>query len=624
MTRHTHQNIALSTKLTVGVALVATTLLALLPFFKIGFCNIDDLEYFITAQSTWNDWQADHLRYARYSGRFYFLITKYFYYIPYLIDSFAYTKTVQYITLLACYALFAYLVGRGLQSQPAAVLTLLMLVAYTTITPDFYFMPTTNYPFYFTFSLILFMYGILLYFNYQRSGGRWRLWLMGAALFASCLFYEVYVLLTGLFAVAIALQHWRTKGLTDALRSRNMWQELAPTVGSVLLYCGCYFGYRAWLAAAVPNSAVYTGTLFASSFSGSNFVKVLMDLTRVNLPGQVYAYNTDLVAANSQLIAGHRNGLLPILTHASSSVRIGALLQCALLWWLGGRTSLRNISWRRLGVAATVAVVLAFAVHIPLAISEKYNSEWFGAVRCYVTSFFSYFGVMLGIVIAFTATIKAVGLTKWQCPLRAAWCAALLATSVVTSYSNEHIGREWVKSQNRFTAIDLMAREGYFDTLPDNAILYLHEFNTTSPTAYSLTSDTVRKLLERYINFRAKREISSTVDSQRLAEMISTNPDAPVYYLHAVESHSNCELLMAIAKLDSMPANTDSALSTSHADVFYLSPNKEFVVIYTVSGHTQMLPVSAERNSKITHFAIDGTGLDPRSILISNMTDNNI
>ena len=85
-------------QLLIYAALAATALISLLPFFKVGFTCSDDFQYFITAQHP-EIWVGDAMVYARDAGRFYFLITKFFYYIPYLIDNFAYTKAIDYISM---------------------------------------------------------------------------------------------------------------------------------------------------------------------------------------------------------------------------------------------------------------------------------------------------------------------------------------------------------------------------------------------------------------------------------------------------------------------------------------------------------------------------------------------
>ena len=99
-------------------------LLTLLPFFKIGFATDDDLQYFVTSHRSWQQWVEDARWYAVCSGRFYFLITKYFYDVPCLIDSFVYKKAEQYISLMVCYGVFSYLIFRIFRSARLATITL--------------------------------------------------------------------------------------------------------------------------------------------------------------------------------------------------------------------------------------------------------------------------------------------------------------------------------------------------------------------------------------------------------------------------------------------------------------------------------------------------------------------
>ena len=104
-----------SQRLPIAILFLTTVVLSLIPFFKVGFTTSDDVQYFITAQQNWQYWMMDHHYFALGQGRFFYLITKYFYYVPYLADNFFVTKTIQYITLLSCYLLFAYIVYRILR-----------------------------------------------------------------------------------------------------------------------------------------------------------------------------------------------------------------------------------------------------------------------------------------------------------------------------------------------------------------------------------------------------------------------------------------------------------------------------------------------------------------------------
>ena len=69
-----------------------TIFLTLIPFFKIGLTNCDDLEYYLDAFVK----NSKRVGYAQHAGRFYFLITKPLYHVAYFIDNFYLTKVIQY------------------------------------------------------------------------------------------------------------------------------------------------------------------------------------------------------------------------------------------------------------------------------------------------------------------------------------------------------------------------------------------------------------------------------------------------------------------------------------------------------------------------------------------------
>ena len=120
-------------KLYYVLAFLAITILTLLPFFLVGIANDDDFQFFLVAHRDLAYWKFDAGVYAQCQGRFYYMFTKYFYYIPYLFDSFAWTKFVQYSSLCVCYLLFSYLVYRIFKSRKLCALSLLLLVFNTSI-----------------------------------------------------------------------------------------------------------------------------------------------------------------------------------------------------------------------------------------------------------------------------------------------------------------------------------------------------------------------------------------------------------------------------------------------------------------------------------------------------------
>lgn len=601
-------------QLLVYAALAATALLSLLPFFKVGFTTGDDFQYFHTAHAGWQHWMSDAKIYAEGAGRFYFYITKIFYYVPYLVDSFAYTKAVQYISLLACYCMFAWFVYRVFRSRNLGLMTLLLLIVDTALTPNNH-VPTIAYPFYFSFSIIIFIGALLLYLRYTERGGWWRVVLSSLLMLAAYLFYETYLIFAIIFGLIVVIRHWKSAGFVGMIRSRVFWSEVVPYVFTALLYVGCYWGYRQWLLATVAEKTFYDGAAFSlESFSIRGFFQVLWRCTREAVPGWTYYENLWLISENSQLISGHRNIIFRVLTHAPAVVWINALLQGALLWVLT-RDTFKSLTLKKAIVGVGLCLVVAFSAHTLIGMATKYNLEWSSWMCGYVTTIYSIIALMLALALIIATTVRIWNNLWWQRIMRATWCGLLVVVSVLIGYTNHHISREWQRSQNRLNLIDLIGKSGYFDTLPDDAVIYTEELHNTSWVAYDICKETSD--LEYYIDRRAGRHLHYVSDTASLARVPANKP---LYYLHAIETKKACELLISIARVDSVRSTNPSDLTASQAEVFYYSPCKKYTVFYQSAGQWKAVPFGAEDLTKrLTQVSLEDSALNPRTIVISDM-----
>lgn len=585
---------------------IATIILSLLPFFKVGFTTSDDVQYFVTAQHSWQYWLIDHKAYAEGQGRFYFLITKFFYYIPYIADNFFVAKLIQYATLLGCYLMFAYLVSRIFRSRAMGLITLLLLVFNTCVTRMSYFIAVTAYPFFFTFSFLIFLCGVLLMVNHYQRGSRWNPVWASLLFFVSALFYENYVVFILLVALYVFLRHLRRDGIARMWSCAAFWRELVPVVLSVIVYVAIYIGYRRWLAGAMPELNPYSGAQLTdgNSFGLDRFFRVVTRLTLIALPGQSYFQSKSFIADNSLLLRGLYNKPIYILTHSSAVVIVNALLQSILFVLLCRRIDVRKYSWRKLLAVMAGALLFAFSANMLVAVTPKYQ-EWSNWLRGYVTSFYSYFGIALALSVLVTLTLKMVSIRWGYKLLRGVWAVLIFFFAVLIGTGNEHLSREWQRSQNRFVVIDEMARSGYFDTLPDDALLYTAALHNTSRTANSICNGTYD--IEDYIDLRAGRKFNYAIDSAMFEQKQAEHPSSPCYVFGARETQKANELLVSV---------TDSTAATC----FYLSPSKCFNLFYKDGGIWQReTVVSNNRHRKVIQLQIEGDSLAPDSFYVSNM-----
>ena len=608
-----------------ALAYIATTILTLLPFFIVGLANADDFQYFNTAHSNWNNWKNDAEIYAQGQGRFYFLITKYFYYIPYLFDSFAWTKFIQYFSLGVSYLLFSYIVYRIFKSRKLGALSLLLLVFNTSIGYYIGYNIPIGYPFYFTFSFILFLCGILLFINYIEKGNSWRVVLSAVLFFAAFLFYEDYLVFTLLFIGFVFIRNWKRVGFTGMWKNKSFYLEIVPYIVSLILYVVCYFGYRYYLDHVLGMLPQYHGALVAKNLNARVFFKVLNNLSFYHIPGRIYSFEKTkaLVADNSLLIGGHSDSICFMLTHAKAVAYVNALIQCCILWFLIKRHDFAKFSWKTVVVGILVALIFAISANVLIASTEKYNAEWTVTMKAYVTSFFSYFGVMLTIALIIVATLKIFQSPVAQKIVSVCWCVVLFCFSVVNYYVNDHLSRAWLKSENRITALRLINDEGFFNDLPDHALIYTEQLQHTSEHGNQVCQQFNN--FEVYVTMMSGDRFLFAKTQEDLRQLLAEFPDVPVYVMQATESKKFCELMLCFSHISHLDTTEVGHSIADYSDIFYYSPTKEYVLFYGTETHTDSAKVksvsviSNDKRKKVVHVPIKEDGLDPYGFSISNM-----
>lgn len=604
------------------LAYAATAVLTLLPFFHVGFTTSDDFQYFNTAQQNWDYWMMDAEAYAHGAGRFYFLITKIFYYVPCLFDSFVWAKFVQYSSLLACYLLFTYLVIRIFKSQRLGALTLLLLIFNTAIDSG-RFCPPTAFNFYFHFSFLLFMLGVLLFLNYTERKGYWRVIISAILFLCAYLFYETYLIFALLFCAYILIRNWKQFGFVYMLKNKQLYQELIPYFIVSVAYVGCYVGYRQYLVRTIPDFHLYEGAALSANFSLSHFFRIIYQCTIYTLPGRIYSLDTAMVAENSLFIAGHYDNLFFILTHASAVAYINALIQCGILWFLTYKTDFQKLSWKKILIGILVALVFAFSAHTLIAIADKYNADWYRSMKAYVTTFYSYFGMMLAIALVVGASLKAVSSATVKKIIVLGWCVLLFGFSIVNTYTNEHLSRAWERSQNRMTVIQLMAQDGFFEKIPEGALIYTEALHHTSDLGFSICNNTFD--LEKNINWRAGKNFSFSQDLQTLFNDLTSKQEAPLYFIQAVENQKNNELLVVFSHISQIDSTNILKSLSDDADIFYYSPTKNYTLFYTLGFQTDSVRIksisvnSSDPHQKLTHVHLQEQGMSPFNFNISDM-----
>ena len=150
-----------------------------------------------------------------------------------------------------------------------------------------------------------------------------------------------------------------------------------------------------------------------------------------------------------------------------------------------------------------------------------------------------------------------------------------------------------MKSENRITMLRLINDEGFFNKLPDNALIYSEPLHHTSEHGWIVCYQT--NYLETFVALLADKSkdfhFARTQDALR--ELVVEFPDAPVYFVQATESKKFCELMMCFSHISQLDT-ADIALSTSDgSDIFYYSPTKEYVLFYGVDAQTDSAEIKS-------------------------------
>jgi len=565
-----------SEKLFIWLLFGITIIISLAPFFKIGFTTADDLEYYMCLHC--QDVLKSARMYSIAAGRFYFLITKPLYSLPYIGDNFLATKIIQYFSLLLSYSLFSILIKKIFKSKEFAIVLFLLLVLATPISANYY-LPFIAYPFYFSFSFSILICSALLFIKYTETQKYKYVIFSTIVLFIAVLFYETYLIFLLFFCGYIFFRNLSvSKSLKRLLQSKLFYKELIPILSVAGLYILLYFGFRLLF---INEAELYHGSSFAKSFSLSNYINILTQLTKSVLPTNLYYLSQDFISQNSLSHTGHINNIWFILQNSKLISILNAIIQVFLFAFFASRFD-NKLSYKKLLVGILLAFLFAISAHSILGLAEKYNAVDNATIKGYVTSYYSYFGVWLIILLLSYFLIKLTHKIKY-----ARYGVILILglgigyVSIVTSYTNDHLSRGWEKSQARFTLMDDLIEEGAFDKVEDGSIIYSPEMYFSDPLGYVLSAQHFN--WSRYIKIKSQKSIYTAKTPENLKHLVNKNPEAKIYRLIKTDTEKNSNTLFIIAEINksTINYNSDNNLfmnaTCNKADIHYYSPTKDFV-----------------------------------------------
>ena len=548
--------------------------LTLLPFLKIGLTNGDDLEFYILGlmKATAKD------AYAQSAGRFYFLITKPLFHVAYLVDNFYLTKAIQYGFLLLSFILFAVVVKKLFKNTVFALSAFLLLLVFLTVTPNYY-IPIMSLPLYFTLSFSFFLLSLLLLIKYYESNRYKHLVFSVILATLALLFYENYLMFILFVLVFMFAKNISEEGMMACLKNKKTYKEIIPFIAISLVYVAVYYLYR-WHVQT--ENGFYVGTTIAKDFSFNNFLKFIWNPNKMALPTYAYHFTQECISANSLLETGHQHNFWYILRNSQAVSIVNALIQCFLFCILFSKAK-PDISWKKIGIGALTASVFIFAVHFLLALTEKHNALYYGMAG-YVTTYYAYFGITLFIAFLAYACFKLSYRNKYiQASVIAVFSLLFFCASIIISYSNDHLSRDWQHAHSAHLMMEKLIEEKAFDKIPDGAVIYTDNYyqsvSKLGKSIYTAHPD----FWTSYIHIKTKRYLPIYTDLERVKNRVQENPQQEIYHLIKYETPKSLDVLSVLSKVNNNSIDFESetptvaAATANEATVYYYSANKNFI-----------------------------------------------
>ncbi|MDL2308011.1 hypothetical protein LJC68_03060 [Bacteroidales bacterium OttesenSCG-928-B11] len=629
--------------------LICTVFLSLVPFFKVGLTNGDDIEYYLTYlsdkhefnnpdieekpdvfnENTFHKYHKNASTYAKSAGRFYFLITKPLYSLPYIFDNFYFTKCVQYFFLLLSFVIFAFLVFKIFKSKWLSLLTFLFFIIPLSIIPFNIYIPTTFYPFFFTFSFSLTMISLILLLKYYETN-KYKFIIFSVLVYAvAILFYETYLLFLGFIILFILIRAIWKSGFANTLKNRQFYKEILPYITLAILYVIIYFTYRQFVK---TDEGFYVGSSFAEDFSIQHFFRILIEYNNAVLPTMIYHISQEVISANSLLPRGHYDNFFYILTHSSASWIVNAMIQVALYIFILLKTN-PNRKWRTIGIGALIALAFTIFSHTLIAISDKYNRLYY-FFDGYVTSYYSVFGITLFLVLAFYAGYKLCFNNKYlKIGFLIISSGLIFYTSIITSYTNDHLSRDWERSQNRFMMTRDLSRQGAFNVIPDNALIYAGDLDQSS-AIYGENVTWQGLPWQYFIYCQGGKNLHIRKTLEELERDFNKQEERPLYLIQKKENRLNNNMFMIISEIDRSTMKWGdedpfrSAICVGKTQLHYYSPMKSYNLIYAKQNlcdsvscdpsYNTLHISSLDKHRKIISTTVDFDQVFAKSIAISN------
>ena len=618
-------------------------LLVFLTFFPLLKAGFTDHESMYAALRVWSEesyfgWVG---QLAKQHGRWNYYVTYALQSVPFLIREFWYYKLVSITSMIGCFALFAYVLGRVLDSRRFGLLGAVVFLACLQNTTDHSLL--TGYFISHQVITSLLMLSFLFFHLHLERSNRGLLVVSAVCYFAtmserSVLYFPIFVIM--------ALSRGDFGNKRELLRRTVRALSLHFVV--VGLWVGAFVAYR------LVHPSQYGGNLVSlQTFSFVDCARVIYQLSISAFPLCIFfdSRYAELFHHYSHAYEGHSYNIWHILAHARPEwvVRavISAFLVLVILRKANGEASVRKCL-----VASVAGLILLFAPTALLGLTQAYQQRIRDglSISMHVTHM-SYFGVVLLIAAAVSGVLRFLRDRGWV-GIRAIFVAATVAATALvclcTDYANHHIATSQGMMRQKWRTMDLFFETDVFASVPEGSVMYAPSLWGSPRTAYyTITNYSGSHLVRekdgesywsKYAQVCSGKAVSFTDDRNQMLKQLADG-SADVYYLRYLQEPKDPEQFLVFSKISEVPQDSGRLYGDS-LDLFSHSKNKTFVVnlafrapirrvlvdgrqsVWVHDNHAALPVNKLTDTSPMLHTLIEAPGIDLDSVSLSHYLDN--
>lgn len=516
---------------------VLIAIMALFQLKDVRFTTADDVSNYLAIK----DGTFSLIDAAKGEGRFSWVFHLYPYKIIYLLNNKIYYNICNMGSIFICIFLFCYSLYKIFNDKLIYVLSLIL--AWAFLENNTYHWPISGYPMIHQIGLSFFWVSMALYSNYIENKN--SLYAIGASIAysGSLLMYESFVLYFLAFPLIL--------GLKELKMNFTKLRLLIPLFIPLVIYFVIYFSFRSYYPSMYKGNQINLGSI-------ENILLVIWQTSISAFPGYFYF----IKKLNGFSLLSILGDFPKLLREMRVEWLVKALLVFFSVYIVAKENWASSMSKKFIAGGLILSVLLIFTPNILLSITSKYQ-DWVANGWCpaYLTTYYSYFGVILFISIIFCSTVQ-IPKVKWlQNILIVLIGISASYFSIITDYHKYHITNDQIVDQTTWHMMDKFLSSRVFKEVPSGSTIYAPSLYRSIIRHNLLHPPVQSNYWTKYAKIRTNKDVSVSASFPKAGQINYSS----YFLLINQEAHKDdCYLLFA--KLEKNIETTKKVILFSHTE----------------------------------------------------------